>query len=273
MKNVPDPHNVVRKVLEEAQRAKNPKAEEAYRMVTEVTPEQAQKLMAVVRGGTQYLIGGPEEKEGIALVPGVEHSKENVQLLNDPKREKEYEACLKTLNEEERSRCPSFVDLMRQIKERSNGTLDALRARAEDLGFVVVVIYNGKGDIVAYRPGLIEVKPELRFLRNVENPENLTGVHYDKVYEDLSLYGLRPPEWYEYKALFAMILEMTGNSIDKSDWVLLNMGKRKDKKAQIALANESDGMPHQDFNTPDLPDGQLVSRPSVWGSDVLPKTT
>ena len=210
-------------------------------------------------------------KKDATSVLEVKHSKENEKLLNNPKREEEYEACLKTLNEEERRGCPSFVDLMKQIKEKSDETLDALRARTRGLRFVITVIRDEKNKIIGYRPGLIKATPEPKLLRDAANPSNLTGKHYDKVHGDLSPHGLRPPELAEYEALFAM-RKRDGVLIDRRGSTLLNTGKRTNKRVPVPIVHEYDGESVGAFSNPDNPNAYLVSRPSVWGDDVLPKT-
>ncbi len=269
MINNRDSNDLVKKVLAEAERDNNSRGEVARRMVTEVTPAQANKLMAAVRDRTRHLIGGVQDTTSVREV---EHSNENQKLLNDPKRKKEYQARIETLSHEERSGCPSFNKLMEQLQVKSDETLDELRARAKDLRFVVAVIRDGQNKIISYRPGLIEALAEPDFLRDTENPKNLPGAHYDKVYGDLSPHGLRLPEWPEYKALFAMIKRMDSVSIDTRGWVLLNMGPRTDKSALVSLAREALKQPTHTSDSPDNPNANLISRPSTWGGDVLPKT-
>lgn len=205
---------------------------------------------------------------------GGELSAANAEFLAAPKRQQEYNACQAVLERKRRAEgMPTFEECIGAMEKKGNKTLDALRSRTQDLRLTIAVIIGDDGKVKSFRPGLIEARANLDFLRDEANPQNYTGQHYDKVYENLSPYGLREPDFDEYSAIFATIKEMeNGTLIDKNGWTMLDMGKRTDKNAAVPLAAERNGFPSRSSDWPAYLPGDLVSRPSVWGEDVPPKS-
>lgn len=203
-----------------------------------------------------------------------ELSAANAEFLAAPNRRTEYDAIRVVLQRKGQAEgMPTFDECMEAMKKKGNRTLEALRTRTQDLRLTVAVIIGDNGKVKSFRPGLIEAKAELGFLRDAANPKNYTGQHYDRLYADLSPHGLREPNFDEYSALFATVKEMEeGTLIDRNGWTMLDMGNRPDKNAAVPLAGGYVGIPDRNSNGPDDRYGYLVSRPSVWGDDVPPKS-
>lgn len=208
------------------------------------------------------------------VAPTEKLSAVNSEFLAAPHRRTEYDAILVVLQRKGQAEgMPTFDECIKAMERKGNKTLDALGARTQDLRLTVAVIIGDNGKVKSFRPGLIEAKAEPGFLRDAANPENYIGQHYDKIYNDLSPHGLREPDFDEYSALFATVKEMKEDTlIDRNGWTMLDMGNRPDKSAAVPLAYEYSGRPARLLNFPDRQADRLVSRPSVWGDDVPPKS-
>jgi hypothetical protein len=274
---------IVRQVLEEAERSRNPGAEEAHRMVTKVTPTEAAKLMDAVNDQTRYVIGSHE-------TVSEDLSPENQAFLEREEFRTNYAQSSNRLKKEGKEKgMPTLEEAMTTVRGFGNKRLDALRARcwkpvlvvAEKMTFADLqkrkderrihcddvndpIFFGGKPPGAGgFSVGIVEGFGKPKFFREDNNPLNYLGIRYDAAYKALEEDGLRSPQGPEQIALLE-VLKAENIIIDRDGCTLLDIGKRE-KKAQVPFTLGNSLFKHP-------PDNQMNFvhlRPSAWGDHVL----